>query len=174
MSSIQLDTVRNSVLQLLSVIRPNAVALVDAFDFPDALLCSVLGRYDGQVYDNLYNWAADSPLNKTSVSNNSIGSMTANVSIVYYYNGAQRYEQFLQVGQLYRTLILLSLALFRAFLCLHGAIYVLKKILRTSFFLSASLYVSKRGAYWDRLCRDVIGRWLVGCHARALWPNGAS
>jgi len=35
--------------------------------------------------------------------------------------------------------------------------------------LSASLYVSKRGAYWDRLCRDVIG-----CHARALWPNGAS
>ena len=27
--------------------------------------------------------------------------------------------------------------------------------------LSASLYVSKRGAYWDRLCRDVVGRWLV-------------
>jgi len=41
-------------------------------------------------------------------------------------------------------------------------------------FLSASLYISKRGAYWDRLCRDVVGRWLVGCHARALWPNGAS
>ena len=20
----------------------------------------------------------------------------------------------------------------------------------------------------------VVGRWLVGCHARALWPNGAS
>jgi len=42
--------------------------------------------------------------------------------------------------------------------------------------LSASLYVSKRGAYWDRLCRDVVGwlvvgRWLVGC---AMWPNGAS
>jgi len=27
-------------------------------------------------------------------------------------------------------------------------------------FLSASLYFSKRGAYWDRLCRDVAG-WLV-------------
>ena len=27
-------------------------------------------------------------------------------------------------------------------------------------FLSTSLYVSKRGAYWDRLCRDVVGRWL--------------
>jgi len=33
-------------------------------------------------------------------------------------------------------------------------------------FLSASLYFSKRGAYWDRLCRDV-----VGCHARALWQQ---
>jgi len=31
-------------------------------------------------------------------------------SIVYYYNGAQRYEQFLQVGRLYRALILLGLA----------------------------------------------------------------
>ena len=27
-------------------------------------------------------------------------------------------------------------------------------------FLSASLYFSKRGAYWDRLCRDVVGHWL--------------
>jgi len=33
---------------------------------------------------------------------------------------------------------------------------------QVSCFLSASLYVSKRGAYWDRLCRDVVGRWLVG------------
>jgi len=32
-------------------------------------------------------------------------------SIVYYYNDAQRYEQFLQVGGLYRALILLGLAL---------------------------------------------------------------
>jgi len=51
-------------------------------------------------------------------------------SIVYYYNGAQRYEQFLQVGRLYRALILLGLALLSSEnLCvfgLHGAIYVLK------------------------------------------------
>ena len=32
-------------------------------------------------------------------------------SIVYYYNDAQRYEQFLQVDRLNRTLILLGLAL---------------------------------------------------------------
>jgi len=47
-------------------------------------------------------------------------------SIVYYYNGAQRYEQFLQVGRLYWALILLGLALFFEHLCvfgLHGAIY---------------------------------------------------
>ena len=46
-------------------------------------------------------------------------------SIVYYYNGAQWYEQFVQVGRLYRALILLGLALvFQAPLCLglHGTI----------------------------------------------------
>ena len=37
-------------------------------------------------------------------------------NIVYCYNGAQRYEQFLQVGRLYRALILLGLAL-----CLSSA-----------------------------------------------------
>ena len=72
MSSMQLDTVRSRLLQLLADIRPNAVALVDAFDFPDALLCSVLGRYDGRVYENLYNWAANSPLNKTSVGTDTL------------------------------------------------------------------------------------------------------
>ena len=28
-------------------------------------------------------------------------------------------------------------------------------------FLSASLYFSKRGTYWDRLCRDVVGHWSL-------------
>ena len=38
-------------------------------------------------------------------------------------------------------------------------------VIHSVVLLSASLYVSKRGAYWDRLCRDVVGRWslwLVG------------
>ena len=64
--------------------------------------------------------------------------LSLSCSIVYYYNGAQRCEQFLQVGQLYRALILLSLALFRAPLCLHGAIYVLTTFLLTFFSLSFS------------------------------------
>ena len=49
----------------------------------------------------------------------------------------------------------------------HTAPRVLKSLLIQSptiwislhQFLSASLYFSKRGAYWDRLCRDVVG-WL--------------
>jgi len=44
---------------------------------------------------------------------------------MYYYNAAQRYEQFLQVGRLYRALILLDLALSSKRLCVfsvHGAI----------------------------------------------------
>jgi len=47
-------------------------------------------------------------------------------SIVYYYNGAQKYEQFLQVGRLFWALILLGLALSSERLCvfgLHGATY---------------------------------------------------
>lgn len=58
---------RNSILELLTVTRPNAVALVDAFDFKDVTLGSVLGRYDGNVYENLFEWAKKSPLNKTEV-----------------------------------------------------------------------------------------------------------
>ena len=79
MNSMQLDTVRDCLLQLLADIRPNAVALVDAFDFPDALLCSVLGRYDGRVYENLYNWAAKAPLNKTSVSADTTNTLCSSV-----------------------------------------------------------------------------------------------
>ncbi|XP_054459875.1 peroxisomal acyl-coenzyme A oxidase 1 isoform X2 [Anoplopoma fimbria] len=55
------------VKELLSQLRPNAVALVDAFDVHDKKLNSVLGRYDGNVYENLFEWARRSPLNATEV-----------------------------------------------------------------------------------------------------------
>ena len=45
--------------------RPDAVPLVDAFDIPDERLNSVLGRFDGNVYHHLYEWAKNSPRNKT-------------------------------------------------------------------------------------------------------------
>ncbi|XP_013401428.1 peroxisomal acyl-coenzyme A oxidase 1 isoform X1 [Lingula anatina] len=67
MSYDQLDNMTAKLLDLLAAIRPNAVALVDAFDFSDHLLQSVLGRYDGNVYENMLEWAKSSPLNDTQV-----------------------------------------------------------------------------------------------------------
>uniref|UniRef100_A0A3B5ADB2 Acyl-coenzyme A oxidase n=2 Tax=Stegastes partitus TaxID=144197 RepID=A0A3B5ADB2_9TELE len=55
------------IKELLSLLRRNAVALVDAFDIHDKRLNSVLGRYDGNVYEKMFEWARRSPLNATEV-----------------------------------------------------------------------------------------------------------
>eukprot|EP00755_Sulcionema_specki_P023178 Sspe_Gene.78272::Locus_48968_Transcript_2_2_Confidence_0.667_Length_2564::g.78272::m.78272/K00232/E1.3.3.6, ACOX1, ACOX3; acyl-CoA oxidase len=55
----------DSVRDLLLALRPDAVAIVDAFDIPDRVLNSALGRYDGNVYEALYEHARDAPLNTT-------------------------------------------------------------------------------------------------------------
>ncbi|KAG1360763.1 peroxisomal acyl-coenzyme A oxidase 1 [Cocos nucifera] len=52
---------------LYSQIRPNAVALVDAFNYTDHYLGSVLGRYDGNVYPKLEEEAWKDPLNDSVV-----------------------------------------------------------------------------------------------------------
>ncbi|KAM6059619.1 peroxisomal acyl-coenzyme A oxidase 2 isoform 5-T5 [Theristicus caerulescens] len=62
-SGAQMDMVTASYLDLLAVIRKDAVPLVDAFDFTDKNLNSALGSYDGQVYQRLYEWAQKSPTN---------------------------------------------------------------------------------------------------------------
>lgn len=67
MSTNQLDVLRQLRIDLFAQIRRDAVAYVDAFDYTDHQLDSVLGRYDGQVYDNLYKWAQKSPLNQNQV-----------------------------------------------------------------------------------------------------------
>ncbi|CAL2027461.1 unnamed protein product [Caenorhabditis brenneri] len=67
MSSTQMDFVKNQLYSSLEKIRPNAVSLVDSFQFSDMQLRSVLGRRDGHVYQNLFEWAKSSPLNKTDV-----------------------------------------------------------------------------------------------------------
>ena len=46
----QLHWARRSVYALLAAVRPDAVALVDAFGYDDYLLNSALGRKDGDVY----------------------------------------------------------------------------------------------------------------------------
>eukprot|EP01061_Rhynchopus_euleeides_P010400 TRINITY_DN19845_c0_g1_i1.p1 TRINITY_DN19845_c0_g1~~TRINITY_DN19845_c0_g1_i1.p1 ORF type:complete len:795 (+),score=371.98 TRINITY_DN19845_c0_g1_i1:51-2435(+) len=53
------------ITEVLNELRPEAVTLVDAFDIPDRVLNSALGRYDGNVYEELYKHARDTPLNET-------------------------------------------------------------------------------------------------------------
>jgi len=58
--------------------------------------------------------------------------------LCYYYNGAQWYEQFLQVSQPYRALILLDVAVFQAPLCFRSSwihLGSIKLFLMYQFFL---------------------------------------
>ena len=53
-----------AVMKLLDDIRPHAVSLVDAWKFPDWQLDSSLGRYDGNVYEDLFKRASEqNPVN---------------------------------------------------------------------------------------------------------------
>ncbi|XP_076631594.1 acyl-coenzyme A oxidase 1 [Colletes latitarsis] len=54
--------------ELLALIRPNAVGIVDGFDIRDEILSSALGAYDGNVYERLFAEAMKSPLNQESVN----------------------------------------------------------------------------------------------------------
>lgn len=70
---MQLDENQVSQLQrrletVLARIRPNAVAIVDGFDFHDRVLSSALGAYDGNVYERLFQEAQKSPLNQEPVN----------------------------------------------------------------------------------------------------------
>lgn len=67
MTTEQISLVRKQLYTLLKVVRREAVPLVDAFDIPDEILNSVLGRYDGDVYTHLYEWALKAPRNKKQV-----------------------------------------------------------------------------------------------------------
>lgn len=57
-----------TVMKLLEEIRPHAVRLVDAWQFPDWQLDSSLGRKDGRVYEDLFHRASEmNPLNGLTV-----------------------------------------------------------------------------------------------------------
>jgi acyl-CoA oxidase len=60
----QFRVIRGEVYSLLNEIRPDAVALVDSFDFTDNVLRSTIGRYDGNVYEALFDAAQKSVLNQ--------------------------------------------------------------------------------------------------------------
>ncbi len=65
----QIQLARSSaVMKLLEDIRPHAVRLVDAWDFPDWQLDSSLGRHDGKVYEDMFYRASElNPLNRITV-----------------------------------------------------------------------------------------------------------
>lgn len=63
----QASWVRANVLSMLDVIRPNAVALVDSWDYSDFCLKSALGRWDGDVYPALLDYARRDPLNAKEI-----------------------------------------------------------------------------------------------------------
>lgn len=56
--------IKSTVHDLMEKLRPEAVALVDAFDIPDRVLSSAIGRADGNVYEALFDMARRSALNK--------------------------------------------------------------------------------------------------------------
>uniref|UniRef100_I0FN45 Acyl-coenzyme A oxidase n=1 Tax=Macaca mulatta TaxID=9544 RepID=I0FN45_MACMU len=63
LSGAQVDMARTAYLDLLRLIRKDAILLTDAFDFTDECLNSALGCYDGNVYERLFQWAQKSPTN---------------------------------------------------------------------------------------------------------------
>jgi acyl-CoA oxidase len=63
-SDSDLDLLPEKILSLMQNIRPHAVRLVDSWRIPDFLLDSALGRYDGRVYEDLFDRAHQrNPLN---------------------------------------------------------------------------------------------------------------
>ncbi|KUF80002.1 Acyl-coenzyme A oxidase [Phytophthora nicotianae] len=62
----EMPIIRANIEELLKLIRPHAVTLVDGFNFSDHTLNSTLGRYDGNVYEALYESAQHDPLNHSS------------------------------------------------------------------------------------------------------------
>ncbi|MES1916539.1 MAG: hypothetical protein MHM6MM_008359 [Cercozoa sp. M6MM] len=62
MSPAMVAEARELLLKHLRELRTEAVALCDAWAHPDFLLNSCLGRFDGRVYEALFEFATKSPL----------------------------------------------------------------------------------------------------------------
>ncbi|KAJ5519659.1 Acyl-CoA oxidase [Penicillium fimorum] len=70
-SQADLNSLASRVQDLMARIRPHAVKLVDSWMIPDYLLDSALGRYDGRVYEDLFNRAHRlNPLNRITFNPN--------------------------------------------------------------------------------------------------------
>jgi len=65
MSPVQSIMLRDFIKESTLIIRPNAIAFVDALGYDDYVLNSAIGRKDGNVYEALARAAEDSPFNRT-------------------------------------------------------------------------------------------------------------
>ena len=63
--SDQYRLIKSSINHLLTELRPDVIPLVDAFDYKDKYLKSTIGRFDGNVYEALFDSAQKSILNQT-------------------------------------------------------------------------------------------------------------
>uniref|UniRef100_A0A914CTE7 Acyl-CoA oxidase C-terminal domain-containing protein n=1 Tax=Acrobeloides nanus TaxID=290746 RepID=A0A914CTE7_9BILA len=68
MNGQKLVKVRNELNEVMKSIRVDAISIIDAFDFSDRELDSILGKRDGHVYESLLEWAQKSPLNEYDVA----------------------------------------------------------------------------------------------------------
>lgn len=68
LSPEQAMMIKQHTITVLKLIRPDVVALVDSFDFPDYLLNSALGESKGDVYEKMTTMAEKEPLNQTRVA----------------------------------------------------------------------------------------------------------
>jgi len=64
---LDIEPVEAAVSTLCLALRPDVVALTDAFEFPDRVLNSAIGKFNGAPYEALYEAAKESSINKNAV-----------------------------------------------------------------------------------------------------------
>ena len=62
-----IEDLRESFREITQIIRKNAIGIVDGFGYRDEELLSVLGSYDGDVYNRLIGVVRQNPWNKKNV-----------------------------------------------------------------------------------------------------------
>ncbi|XP_017087043.2 acyl-coenzyme A oxidase 1-like [Drosophila bipectinata] len=62
-----LTSLQDRLEAVLTKLRPDAVAIVDGFDFNDQQLNSTLGAFDGNAYERIFDAALRNPMNQKSV-----------------------------------------------------------------------------------------------------------
>jgi len=65
LSRDQINLAKEALIQSMAILRPDATSLTDAFDIPENVLNSVIGRKDGNIYEALFESAKKSPLNQS-------------------------------------------------------------------------------------------------------------